>query len=187
MEAASILAFLSWRGITLERDGSDLIARPTSAITDDIVALIRAHKSKILAELRPGAEVAEFTGRVREPRAVNLDLESEIVWEEDPESFDYVREFELTTCGRKRISKWTMEGRRVGYAVLRPDAPHDSHFPGRFTRRVFFLKAYDRDSGPNGVYSTGAPAEAVDPRTISPGVAAWLTPRAWGARLGKSA
>jgi hypothetical protein len=83
-----------------------------------------------------------------------------------------VRSFEYQASGRRRIAKWPMEGRRVGYAVLRPDAPHDPQLPGNFTRRVFFLKDHDRDSDPDGVYSYGAPAEAVDPRTITPGVAA---------------
>jgi hypothetical protein len=39
-----------------------------------------------------------------------------------------------------------------------------------FTRRLFFLKDYDRDSDPTGIYQTGEPAEAVDPRKVEPGV-----------------
>jgi hypothetical protein len=190
MSVARIFAFLEREGISLERDGADLIARPSSATTPEIVKLIRGHKAELLAELKrieTEGEVFEIWGRVREAKYANLDLEVEIVWEEDPSNFDYVRCYELQTSGRKRIAKWPMEGRRVGYAVLRPDAPHDPRLPGTFTRRVFFLKRHDRDSQPNGVYRTGAPAEAVDPWTVSPGVAAWLTPRAWGAPLGKSA
>jgi len=187
MTVVEILAFLGKKGITLERDGGDLIARPTAAATDEVVELIRGHKAELLDELTIEGEVYEFPLRLREPRSANLLYEAEIVWEEDPSDFDYVRSFELTTNGRKRIAKWTVEGRRVGYAVLRPDAPHDPGFPGRFTRRVFFLKAHDRDSAPAGVYSYTTPCEAVDPRTVSPGEPAWLTPRAWGARLGKSA
>ena len=182
MAIVEILALLGERGITLERDGVDLIARPKAAITPEIADLIRGHKADLLAELPAEGKVFEFPSRVREPRCANLPLEAEIVWEEDPSAFDYVREYELTTNGRRRIGKWTLEGRRVGYAVLHPDAPHDPGSPGRFTRRVFFLKDYDRDSEPNGVYSWTTPAEGVDPRTSSPGKAAWLTPRAWGAR-----
>jgi hypothetical protein len=186
MIAPKILDFLYAKGISLEREEADLIARPSDAVTSEAVFLIRRHKPELLAELTDG-EIFEVSGRPREARGANLADEAEIVWEEDPSNFDYVREYALTTCGRKRIAKWTGEGRRVGYAVLRPDAPHDFHFPGRFTRRIFFLKDHDRDSQPNGLYNTGAPCEAVDPRTISPGVPGRLTTRAWAERLDKSA
>jgi len=186
MIAPKVLDFLYAKGISLEREGADLIARPSDAVTSEAVLLLRRYKPELLAALADG-EVFEVSGRPREARGANLADEAEIVWEEDPSNFDYVRSYELTTSGRKRIAKWTGEGRRVGYAVLRQDAPHDPCFPGRFTRRIFFLKDHDRDSAPNGVYRCGAPCEAVDPRTISPAVPGRLTPRAWGKRPNKSA
>jgi uncharacterized protein DUF6009 len=111
--------------------------------------------------------------------------EAEIVWEEDISGLDYVRVYRLPTKGRRRISKWTLEGRRVGNAVLKPDAPCDRDtyacpLRGRFTRRVFYLKDHDRDRDPGGVYKTGCPVDAVDPRTVRPGVAGVQTPQVVG-------
>jgi hypothetical protein len=86
--------------------------------------------------------------------------EVEIVWEEDVSNLRYVRELVGTWHpNRKRIGKWQGAGRRVGYSVLAPDAPRHG---SRFLRREFWLRDTD---GPNG----GA-AEAVDPRTVRPGV-----------------
>jgi hypothetical protein len=101
--------------------------------------------------------------------------ELEVVWEEDIAELDYVRETAVAASGRRRIAKWRGEGRRVGYALLKPDAPCDRAEDGRplrgtFTRRVFFLKDHDRDSEPNGVYERGCPAEAVDPRAVHAGI-----------------
>jgi hypothetical protein len=42
-----------------------------------------------------------------------------------------------------------------------------------FTRRLFFLKDYDRDSDPTGIYQIGEPCEAIDPRQVRPGVDRW--------------
>ncbi len=96
--------------------------------------------------------------------------EEAIVWEEDIARLDYVREFRATAYSRRRPGPWRGEGRRVGYSVLRADAPNTGQ-PGTFKRRVFFLKDHDRDSEPDGVYrSPGEPCEAVDPRLISPGL-----------------
>ncbi|GHF56250.1 hypothetical protein GCM10010504_25520 [Streptomyces griseus] len=55
--------------------------------------------------------------------------------------------------------------------------------PGRFIRRVFWVKEYDRSEQPDGTYGTAAPSEAVDPRTVAPGVWGELTERAWGGPL----
>ncbi|MFD3504642.1 DUF6009 family protein [Streptomyces sp. NPDC058678] len=57
----------------------------------------------------------------------------------------------------------------MDYAVLRADAP-SSDSPGQFIRRVFWVKEHDRSEQPDGTYKTSAPSEAVDPRTLSPGV-----------------
>ncbi|MFI9190476.1 DUF6009 family protein [Streptomyces californicus] len=52
-----------------------------------------------------------------------------------------------------------------------------------FTRRVFWVKEHDRSEQPDGAYSSGAPSEAVDPRTVAPRVCGELTERAWGGPL----
>ena len=111
-----------------------------------------------------------------------LTQEECIVWEEDVETLDYVWEIVVNAGTRRRPVPWHGEGRRVGYAVLTRDAENDG-LPGMFGRRLFFLKGHDRDSAPNGVYSTGAPCEAVDPRTVRPGLRGELTERAWGRSL----
>jgi hypothetical protein len=53
------MATLRKAGITLEVDGGNLVARPRSAITDELRGLIRANKGGLMAELRPddGIEV----------------------------------------------------------------------------------------------------------------------------------
>jgi Family of unknown function (DUF6009) len=66
----------------------------------------------------------------------------------------------------------------VGYTELQADF-RDNSLPGMFHRRVFWVKSYDRCCEPTGTYETGAPAEAVDPRTVQPGVEGELTDRAW--------
>ncbi|AZM89012.1 transcription factor [Streptomyces sp. W1SF4] len=111
--------------------------------------------------------------------------EDDIVWTEDVESFDYVRETVVDNAGtRRRPVSWRGHaGRRVGYAVLKQDAPNSDGAPGMFSRRVFWVKEHDRSEQPDGVYSTGAPTEAVDPRTVAPGVWGELTERAWGGKL----
>ncbi|MFF2641063.1 DUF6009 family protein [Streptomyces niveus] len=110
-----------------------------------------------------------------------LEYEDDIVWTEDIESFDYVRQsVELSVSTRRHPVPWSGHGRRVGYAVLRPDAP-SGEVPGKFIRRVFWVKEYDRSEQPNGTYKRSAPSEAVDPRTVVPGVWGELTLRAKGA------
>lgn len=107
--------------------------------------------------------------------------EEGIVWTEDVERYDYVRQsVERSVSTRRRPVAWHGTGRRVGYAVLRADAP-SGDVPGKFIRRVFWLKEHDRSEQPDGSYSTTAPSEAVDPRTVAPGVWGELTERAWGA------
>ena len=112
-----------------------------------------------------------------------LKHEIQIVWEENPEDFDYVREIGGTYPHRRRIKKWRGVGRRVGYSVVAPDAPNERGFRGGwlgFYRREFFLVDGDRDSDPDGCYgSYGCPCEGVDPRTVRPGVHGQQTERAW--------
>ncbi|MCS3937318.1 hypothetical protein GGP80_003328 [Salinibacter ruber] len=103
-----------------------------------------------------------------------LQKEAEIVWEVPIEDLDYVRETITLAGTRTRGVPWNGEGKRVGYAVLEEDA--SSRSPGRFNRRVFFLKSYDRPDG-DGTYATGCPSEAVDPRTVEAGQGGKKTPR----------
>ncbi|GAA0275935.1 DUF6009 family protein [Streptomyces polychromogenes] len=108
--------------------------------------------------------------------------EEQIVWTEEIHHFDYVRQsVHLASSTRRGPVAWRV-GRRVGYAVLRDHAPSGA-VPGKFVRRVFWVKAHDRSEQPRGIYRTSAPSGAVDPRTVAPGVWGELTERAWGRPL----
>ncbi|MFG2128333.1 DUF6009 family protein [Streptomyces sp. NPDC048751] len=110
-----------------------------------------------------------------------LEHEERIVWSGDVEGFDYVRQsVARSVSSRSAPVPWNGPGRRVGYAVLRTDAP-SGEVPGKFVRRVFWVKEHDRSEQPDGLYKTSAPSGAVDPRTVAPGVWGELTERAWGA------
>jgi len=98
-----------------------------------------------------------------------LENEERLVWLEDVDGLDYVRESRVVRTRRSGNLVWRGEGRLVGYAELRPDAPGIG--PQAFERRVFWLKDHDRDSSPDGPFATGTPAEAVDPRTVAVGQA----------------
>ena len=101
--------------------------------------------------------------------------ETRIVWDEDVSSLDYVREGIYAVAGYRRRGPVRTPGRRVGYAeVSRNEGGPVIH------RRIFWLAEHDRDSEPDGCYASGAPSEAVDPRTVRPGVPGRLTERAWG-------
>ncbi|MFD8390422.1 DUF6009 family protein [Streptomyces sp. NPDC059680] len=127
--------------------------------------------------------VRQWEGSMQEnPKA--LEHEEDIVWTEDIEQFDYVRQsIAHSAKTRRRPVPWHGNGRRVGYAVLRDDAPSGA-VPGHFVRRVFWVKEHDRSEQLNGMYQRSAPSEAVDPRTVAPGVWGEITERAWGAPLG---
>lgn len=105
--------------------------------------------------------------------------ETELVWLEDIAQLDYVRQSidRLPTRGSKPA--YYRDGRMVGYAILGPHAK-SSRASGTFRRRVFWLLPHDRDTIPDGLYATGAPAEAVDPRTITPGNKGRKTERSEG-------
>ncbi|MFD4144386.1 DUF6009 family protein [Streptomyces sp. NPDC058572] len=92
--------------------------------------------------------------------------EADIVWLEDTTRLDYVRQSLVRLNGR-RSKPADHPGRMIGYAQLGPTAKA-SRASGTFRRRVFWLALRDRDSDPDGVYATGAPAEAIDPRTLAP-------------------
>ncbi|MER5481459.1 DUF6009 family protein [Streptomyces sp. NPDC002734] len=105
--------------------------------------------------------------------------ETELVWLEDVEPLDYVRQSLDRLPTRKGKPAYHRDGRMVGYALLSPDAK-PSRSSGTFRRRVFWLLPHDRDTDPTGLYAKGAPAEAVDPRTLAAGVKGYKTERSEG-------
>ncbi|MEV7817376.1 DUF6009 family protein [Streptomyces flaveolus] len=94
--------------------------------------------------------------------------EADVVWLEDPENLDYVRQALDKVPTRKGKPRYSRDGRLVGYTNLQAGAASDPD-SGLFARRSFFLLPHDRDRQPHGPYAVGAPGEAVDPRTIEPG------------------
>ncbi|WP_331755973.1 DUF6009 family protein [Streptomyces sp. NBC_01643] len=96
-----------------------------------------------------------------------ISQETNLVWLEDTTNLDYVRQSLDRLPTRRAKPAYHRDGRMVGYAQLGPQAKA-SRSSGTFRRRVFWLLPHDRDSQPGGVYAKGAPAEAVDPRTLTP-------------------
>ncbi|MFF4911243.1 DUF6009 family protein [Streptomyces sp. NPDC001260] len=105
--------------------------------------------------------------------------EADLVWLEDIDTLDYVRQSLDRLPTRRGKPAYHRDGRMVGYALLGPGAK-PSRSSGTFRRRVFWLLPHDRDSAPDGLYATGAPAEAVDPRTLEPGSKGCKTERSEG-------
>jgi hypothetical protein len=105
--------------------------------------------------------------------------ETDLVWLEDPTDLDYVRQSLDRLPTRKAKPAYHRDGRMIGYALLGPTAK-PSRASGTFRRRVFWLLPHDRDSEPEGLYETGAPAEAVDPRTLEPRAKGYKTERSEG-------
>ncbi|WP_089107635.1 DUF6009 family protein [Streptomyces hyaluromycini] len=97
-----------------------------------------------------------------------IDHEIDFVWLEDISRLDYVRQSLDRLPTRRGRPAYHRDGRMVGYALLGRGAK-PSRSSGTFRRRVFWLLPHDRDTEPEGLYATGAPAEAVDPRTLMPG------------------
>ncbi|MFC7898430.1 DUF6009 family protein [Streptomyces sp. NPDC057381] len=105
--------------------------------------------------------------------------ESQLVWLEDIDNLDYVRQSLDRLPTRKGKPAYHRDGRMVGYALLGPTAKA-SRASGTFRRRVFWLLPHDRDSQPGGLYAKSAPAEAVDPRTLEARVKGCKTERSEG-------
>ncbi|MDQ0605672.1 hypothetical protein QF037_010105 [Streptomyces canus] len=106
----------------------------------------------------------------------DLTHEADVVWLEDPDNLDYVRQALDKTKRRNNKPPYARDGRMVGYALLDVEAEPDPD-SGLYKRRVFFLLPHDRDTLPDGLYREGAPGEAVDPRTIKPRKPGAKTPR----------
>ncbi|MFE5717839.1 DUF6009 family protein [Streptomyces erythrochromogenes] len=94
--------------------------------------------------------------------------EVDLIWLEDVTELDYVRQSLDRLPTRRGKPAYHRDGRLVGYAQLGPEAK-PSRSSGTFRRRVFWLLPHDRDTAPEGLYATGAPAEAVDPTTLTAG------------------
>ncbi|MFC7830989.1 DUF6009 family protein [Streptomyces sp. NPDC057375] len=105
--------------------------------------------------------------------------ETEITWLEDITDLDYVRQSLDRLPTRRGKPAYHRDGRMVGYSLLGSTAK-PSRSSGTFRRRVFWLLPHDRDSVPNGLYARGAPAEAVDPRTLAARVKGFKTERSEG-------
>lgn len=105
--------------------------------------------------------------------------EDDFVWLEDISTLDYVRQSLDRLPTRRAKPAYHRDGRMVGYALLGSGAK-PSRSSGTFRRRVFWLLPHDRDTEPEGLYATGAPAEAVDPRTLAPGSKGCKTERSEG-------
>lgn len=105
--------------------------------------------------------------------------EDDFVWLEDISTLDYVRQSLDRLPTRRGKPPYHRDGRMVGYALLGSEAK-PSRSSGTFRRRVFWLLPHDRDTDPEGLYATGAPAEAVDPRTLAPGSKGCKTERSEG-------
>ncbi|MEU9304003.1 DUF6009 family protein [Streptomyces sp. NPDC048269] len=105
--------------------------------------------------------------------------ESTVVWLENPDGLDYVRQALDKTARRRGKPRYARDGRMVGYSELDETAEADPD-SGLQLRRVFFLLPHDRDTEPDGLYQEGAPGEAVDPRTIEPRRVGEKTPRSQG-------
>jgi hypothetical protein len=111
-----------------------------------------------------------------------INHETSLVWLEDISRLDYVRQSLDRLPTRRSRPAYHRDGRMVGYALLGPDAK-PSRSSGTFRRRVFWLLPHDRDTEPEGLYATGAPAEAVDARSLAPGRKGRKTERSEGRAL----
>jgi hypothetical protein len=112
--------------------------------------------------------------------------EIELVWLEDMTNLDYVRQSLDRLPTRRAKPAYRRDGRMVGYALLGPQAK-PSRSSGTFRRRVFWLLPHDRDTDAEGVYATGAPVEAIDPRTLAPASKGRKTERSEGGPLQRDA
>ncbi|MFF0515523.1 DUF6009 family protein [Streptomyces sp. NPDC004250] len=111
--------------------------------------------------------------------------EEVVVWLESTENLDYVRQALDKSTRRRGKPRYERDGRMIGYANLMSEAGKDPD-SGLFERRTFFLLPHDRPNDPTGPYEVGAPGEAVDPRTISPGRVGMKTPRSQRGRASET-
>lgn len=116
-----------------------------------------------------------------DPDDDRLDAETQIVWKEDPEQYEYVRSGFAITQKKEgdmpgRVSR--PRAKIVGYAEIDRSGPQ--FHAGMRPRRYFYLKNGDRPIDGDGFSPPKNPAEAVDPRTVGIGVPGEVTPRVRG-------
>jgi hypothetical protein len=99
-----------------------------------------------------------------------IENEIDIVWLDDPTKYRYLREQKaFTTQPRAKIAI-NKDDILIGYAVSAKNKDRGAYF-----RRFWFLRKYDRDFEPSGIYGKltfqrgPAPTEAVLPNTIEVG------------------
>ena len=93
-----------------------------------------------------------------------LAYERSILWIKNIDHVRFVRTVEVRCARSRRGALNLSSGERViGYAKLTSNAPRDRK-TDCFTRRLFYLKPSDSDE------QSSVPKDAVDPRTILPGV-----------------
>ncbi|MFC7472425.1 DUF6009 family protein [Actinomadura keratinilytica] len=104
--------------------------------------------------------------------------ESTLVWLEDPDNFDYVRQA-LDKTGSAQASPatpatdaWSATPNSTAKPTQARTAASSSAAPSS--------SSHDRPDDPEGPYEVGAPGEAVDPRTLQPKRVGEKTPRSQG-------
>ncbi|MFE4873844.1 DUF6009 family protein [Streptomyces sp. NPDC056682] len=115
------------------------------------------------------------------PQEGDLAQEAEIVWLENTDDLDYVRQSLDKVNTRRGKPRYERDGRLIGYTNLGPKASRTAS--NLFARRVFYLLPHDRPNQPDDPdcpYKVGSPLEAVDPRTIEPGKTGTKTTRSQG-------
>lgn len=102
----------------------------------------------------------------------DLRHENAVVWLENPDDLDYVRQALDKTARRRGKPRYERDGRMVGYTELDAHAEADPD-SGLQLRRVFFLLPHDRDANPEGPISKAPPAKPSTPAPSNPN--AWVT------------
>lgn len=99
----------------------------------------------------------------------SLQFETDIIWLEDISKLPYVRCFEQPVRNRRgtpgKCHFNNEETRLIGYANLSKDAPCNNWYS---VRRIFTIRRED-ERNPVSI-PQDMPTEAVDPRTVKPGI-----------------
>lgn len=93
-----------------------------------------------------------------------LEWETDVVWVEDPSDLAFVRQSLVGVARRKDAQLWSGPGELVGYVDIREDMPNN-RFNGRFLRRVFWVKDYDREKNADSTW----PHEAIPSEDVVAG------------------
>ena len=110
--------------------------------------------------------------------------EYEAIWLDDRAKFPYVRYYPLRSNFRDDpVRDEDHDAHVVGYTTLKEDCPPNGP-DGTFVRRIFVVKKWDRgyegDDRVAGHWLNGCPSQSVDPLTVAPGVAGYVTERSLG-------